>query len=159
MVLSSALFGIFQSINKAHIPLYLMTGSVVLKLLLNPLLISIPQINISGATLSGTIGYIFITICGSVILNKYLPQKVNFFYAVKKPLIYGIICGFSAYIAYSLLNGKVSSTLNVLFSTFTGAIVYVILLILGGFFRTNGIIKRKNTKKIKKPLAKSRKIG
>lgn len=159
MVLSSALFGIFQSINKAHIPLILMTGSVIIKLLLNPLLISIPQINISGAPLSGTVGYIFITICGSVILNKKLPKKVNVFSAVRKPLLCGIVCGFMAYIAYSLLNGKVNPMLSVLFSTFTGAVVYVILLILVGVFRTNGIITRKNTKKIKKPLAKSRKIG
>lgn len=159
MVLASAMFGIFQSINKAHIPLFLMTGSVAVKLLLNPLLISIPQLNISGAPLAGTFGYIIMTICAGTILNRVLPKKINIFSAVKKPLICGIVCGFAAFIAYSMLENRIDPTLNVLFSTFTGAIVYVISLILAGIFRTNGIIKLKNGKKFKKPLANSRKIG
>lgn len=159
MVLTSAMFGIFQSINKAHIPLVLMTGSVLIKLLLNPLLISIPQINISGAPLAGTAGYIFMTICGGIFLNRELPKKVNIISAIKKPLVGGIVCGFSAYIAHSLLENNVSSTLNVVFSTLTGAVVYLISLIFAGVFRTNGIIKRKNAKNLKKTLAKSRKIG
>ncbi|MDE7230733.1 MAG: polysaccharide biosynthesis C-terminal domain-containing protein, partial [Oscillospiraceae bacterium] len=159
MVLSSAMFGIFQSINKAHIPLFLMTGSVLIKLLLNPVLISVPQLNISGAPLAGIAGYIFMTICGSVILNKVLPKKINILSAVSKPIVCGIICGFSAYIVHSLLENKINSTPNVLFSTFAGAIVYIISLILSGVFRTNGIIKLKNVKILKKPLAKSRKIG
>lgn len=159
MVLTSSMFGIFQSINKAHIPLILMTGSVIIKLLLNLLLISVPQINISGAPLAGTIGYIFMTICGGIVLNKKIPKKVNILRSINKPLVCGIICGFSAFITHSLLESKVNGTLNVMFSTLSGVIVYLISLIFAGVFRTNGIIKRKNTKKLKKPLAKSRKIG
>ncbi len=159
MVLSSAVLGIFQSINKAYVPLFLMTGSVAIKLLLNPILISIPQLNISGAPLAGLTGYIFMTVCGSVMLNKALPKKISVFSAVRKPLVCGIICGFSAFITHSLLENRIDPTVNVLFSTFAGALVYVISLILSGVFRTNGIIKQKNVKNFKKPLAKSRKIG
>ncbi len=159
MVLSSAVFGIFQSINKAHVPLFLMTGSVVIKLLLNPILISIPQLNISGAPLAGMTGYIFMTVCGSIMLNKVLPKKISVFSAVRKPLVCGIICGFSAFITHSLLENRIDPTVNVLFSTFAGAVIYVISLILSGVFRTNGIIKQKNAKNLKKPLANSRKIG
>lgn len=159
MVTASALLGIFQSINKAHIPLFLMMGSVAVKLVLNPLLISIPQLNISGAPLSGIAGYVLMTVFSSKILNKVLPKKISIFSAVKKPLICGMVCGLSAFEAHSFLENRIDPTINVLFSTLAGAIVYVISLILSGVFRTNGIIKLKNVKILKKPLAKSRKIG
>ena len=154
MVTSSAMFGIFQSIGKAHIPLVLMTGSVLIKLVLNPLLISIPQLNIAGAALSSIIGYFFMTIGGAVKMRKYLPKKINLFKAVFPTLICGVGCGFAAFLANNILNDRINSILNVLISTVIGGIFYIILLIFTGVFRTNRIIKRKNVKKLQKPLAK-----
>lgn len=159
MVISSAMFVVFQSIGKAHIPLVLMGGSVLIKLLLNPILISIPELNISGAPLSGIIGYLFMDVCGSILLNKNIPKKVNILKVVFKPLLFGVICAAGAYGIYLVLGSVMKPTLNAIFSTFAGGIVYGILLILDGFFYTSGIISRKNKKKLKKPLAKSQKIG
>lgn len=122
MVISSAMFGIFQAIGKAHYPLILMGGSVVIKLLLNPILISIPVLNISGAPLAGTIGYVFITVCGGILLNKSIPQKVNILKVVFKPLIYGVLCAIGAYGSYLVLDSAVKPTLNTIFSTFAGGV-------------------------------------
>ena len=154
MVTSSAMFGIFQSIGKAHIPLVLMIGSVLIKLVLNPLLISIPQLNIAGAALSSIIGYVFMTIGGAIKMRKYLPKKISLFKAVFPTFICGVGCGFAAFLANNILTDKVNPVLNVLFSTVIGGVSYVILLIFTGVFRTNSIIKRKNVKKFQKPLAK-----
>ncbi len=159
MVISSAMFGVFQAIGKAHIPLLLMTGSVIIKLLLNPILISIPALNISGAPLASVIGYIFMAVCGGAVLNRNIPRKVNIVKAVFKPLVFGVICAVAARITYSLLLEVVDPTLNVIFSTFAGAVIYGISLILDTIFGTSGIISRKNKKNLKKPLAKSQKIG
>lgn len=159
MVISSAIFGIFQSINKAHIPLIMMAASVVIKLLLNSVLMYIPQLNISGAPLSGMIGNIFMTVFGIIALNRCLSEKINLLGAITKPLTCGIACGFSAFITFSMISEALGATLATVFSTITGAIIYVILLIFTGFFRTSTIIKEKNSKNFKKPLAKSRKIG
>lgn len=154
MVLSSAMFGIFQAIGKAHIPLILMIGSVLIKLVLNPLLISIPQLNIAGAALSSIIGYIFMTIGSAVKLRKFLPKSIGLFKTVFPIFICGVGCGAAAYFAYNSLNGKVGLTLNVIISTIIGAIIYVISLIIARFFSANHIIKQKNVKKFQKPLAK-----
>ena len=154
MVTSSAMFGIFQSIGKAHIPLVLMIGSVLIKLVLNPLLISIPQLNIAGAALSSIIGYVFMTIGGAVKMRKYLPQKISLFKAVFPTWICGVGCGLAAFLANNILTDKINPILNVLISTVIGGVSYVILLIFTGVFRTNRIIKRKNVKKLQKPLAK-----
>ena len=154
MVMSSAVFGIFQSIGKAHIPLVLMIGSVLIKLLLNPILISIPRLNISGAALSSVIGYIFMTVGGAIKMRKYLPREINMFKAVLPMIISGVGCGFAAYLIHGMLDNRINSLLKLVVSIFVGAIFYVILLILTGVFRVNGIIKWKNAKKIKKPLEK-----
>lgn len=154
MVMSSAMFGIFQSINKAHIPLVLMIGSVLIKLILNPLLISVPQLNISGAALSSVIGYIFMAVGGVIAMRRHLPEKIGVFGAVAPPLMCGVCCGFAAFIVYKMISQTLSLTVSVIFSTITGAFVYAILLISCGVFRISGIIKRKNAKNFKKPLAK-----
>ncbi len=159
MVISSAMFGVFQAIGKAHIPLLLMSGSVIIKLLLNPILISIPALNISGAPLASVVGYVFMALCGGAVLNKYIPKKVNILKAVLKPLIFGGLCAVGAKLTYSLLKGTVNPTLSVILSTFAGAFIYGLLLILDSVFGTSGIISQKNKKKLKKPLAKSQKIG
>lgn len=154
MVLSSSMFGIFQSIGKAHIPLVLMTGSVLLKLFLNPVLISIPQLNIAGAALSSIAGYLFMTMGGAFMMRKHLPGSIKVFRSVFPTLLCGMGCGALAYFASKVLENRLNNLLTVIFSTITGAFFYVILLILIGVFRTNGIIKRKNVKNFQKPLAK-----
>lgn len=154
MVLSSSMFGIFQSIGKAHVPLVLMIFAVIIKLILNPILISIPALNIAGAALSSVIGYVFMAVLGAVKMRKYLPKRISVLRAVFPTIISGAGCGLSAFICWHLLESRVNSLLNLVISTAIGAVFYAILLILTGVFRTNGIIKRKNVKNFQKPLAK-----
>lgn len=154
MTASSALFGIFQSIGKARVPLILMSASIVLKFVLNPILISIPSLNIAGAALSSVIGYVIMAIGGTLCLKKVLPVKISVFGTFIKPFICASGCAAAAYFVHQLLQNSVNLTFNVVFSTFSGVFVYAILLILMGCFRTSGIIKTKNAKKCKKTLAK-----
>ena len=130
MVLSSAMFGIFQSIGKAHVPLILMTVSVLAKLLLNPVLISIPRLNIAGAALSSVIGYFIMTIGGAVKMRKYLPRPVSLAASVLPIVLCGVGCGFSARMVYGILCGKLSTILSLVISVLAGAAVYFILLII-----------------------------
>ena len=154
MTASSALFGIFQSIGKAKIPLILMSASIALKFLLNPLLISIPQLNIAGAALSSVIGYVIMAIGGTICLKIVLPEKINIFGAFFTPFICACGCAAAAFFVHRALETLINPTLNVIISTLLGGVVYAILLILTGCFRTSGIINKKNIKKCKKTLAK-----
>lgn len=145
MVMSSSIFGIFQSIGKAHIPLVLMTCSVLLKLFLNPVLISIPQLNIAGAALSSVAGYLFMTLGGAFMIRKHLQGSIKVFRTVLAPLLCGMGCGVAAFFAASLLEARISTLLTVVFSTITGALCYLVLLFLTGVFRTSKAAKRKST--------------
>lgn len=126
-VICSALFGIFQAIGKAHIPLILMIASILIKLLLNPLLISNPNLNVSGAALSSVIGYAFSAVTGSLIL-KSLIDDLNIFSAVFQPFVGGVLCGLSAYAVRKLIENRLGNLLCVLFSVITGALVYFLFL-------------------------------
>ena len=129
MIIASAMFGVFQAIGKAHIPLILMCCSVALKALLNPLLISIPALNISGAAVSTAAGYIVMAAAGSLILRRKLGGKISVFACVKRPLFCSLLCGVSAALVFQVVKNALPSPLNVITAVFAGAIVYGISLI------------------------------
>ena len=129
MIIASAMFGVFQAIGKAHIPLILMCCAVALKALLNPLLISIPALNISGAAVSTAAGYIMMAAAGSLILRRKLGGKISVFACVKRPLFCSLLCGVSAALVFQVVKNALPSPLNVITAVFAGAIVYGISLI------------------------------
>lgn len=129
MIIASAMFGVFQAIGKAHIPLILMCCAVTLKALLNPLLISIPALNISGAAVSTAVGYIVMAAAGSLILRRKLGGKISVFACVRRPLFCSLLCGVSAALVFQVVKNTLPSPLNVITAVFAGAIVYGISLI------------------------------
>ena len=152
MVLSGAMFGIFQAVGKAHIPLILMICSVAVKLVLNPILISLPQLSIAGAAVSSAAGYVIMTAGACIALHRIIPSGVSVFRAVFPAALCGASCGVAARISYDFMARYLDSNLGVILSVGIGAFVYIILLILTGNFRAGGIIKRKIEKNFKNPL-------
>lgn len=146
MVISSALFGIFQSIGKPHIPLILMIISVLLKFVLNPVLISVPALNISGAALSSVIGYAFTAFFGIIALKRSFPQKTGIAKAIIPNLFIGAICAVCAKIIYECLKNTLNEVLCIAIPVITAVFICAILTILCGVFRTNAIIQPKNEK-------------
>lgn len=137
MIISSALFGIFQAVGKAYIPLLLMCGSVLIKAILNPLLMSVPQLNISGAAVSTALGYFLMAAAGSALLKKYLSPDIRVIQCVKAPLLRSAACGLTAFCVHRLVFNGTNSPLCVIVSVICGAFIYGILLILGTDFRKN----------------------
>ncbi len=146
MIIASAMSGVFQAIGKAHIPLFTMAGAVAIKAALNPVLISLPEINISGAAISTALSYAFVCIVSSVFLHKYIG-KVSIIRTVWQPLISALVCAATAFIAFKLLACHCNNTILTILAIILGVFVYGILLILTGFFRTSLIIKPLKRKK------------
>ncbi len=147
MVISSALFGIFQSIGKPFVPLVLMIISVLMKLFLNPLFISIPALNISGAALSSIIGYAFTAFFGLIALKHYFPQKTGIIKAVVPNIFIGIFCGITAKTVYECLKNSVNEVLCIGISVISGVFVCAILTILNATICRKNIIQKKIEKK------------
>ena len=135
MITASAMFGVFQAIGKAHIPLLLMTASVGIKAVLNPILMSVPQLNIAGAALATAAGYIFMAITGSLLLRKHLSPCISVFLCVRKPLVGSLLCAGCAFLVCSLLPDSLGNLLRTVVSVVSGAFVYGISLIINSDFR------------------------
>lgn len=137
MIIASGMFGVFQAIGKAQIPLLLMTASVGIKAALNPLLMSVPQLNIAGAALASTAGYIFVAVTGSLLLKKYLSPNISVFHCVRRPLISALACAASAGAVYHALPKGLNELFCVAVSVISGAFIYGISLIINKDFRRN----------------------
>ncbi len=135
MIISSAMFGIFQIIGKAHIPLLLMTASVGIKAALSPLLMSIPRLNLTGAAISTAFSYFFMAIVGSILLKKYISADLSVFSCVVSPLVCSLLCAGSAYAVNKLIFGASSSIVCVAVSVVSGAIIYGLSLIMNSKIR------------------------
>lgn len=137
MIVASAMFGVFQAIGKAHVPLVLMCFSVALKAILNPVLMSVPQLNICGAALATSACYFMVALTGSLILRRELKGKISVFSCVSRPLISSLFCGAAAGIVYNVLKYSAGTPLNVIIAVLSGAFVYGISLIPTAIFRRN----------------------
>ena len=135
MIIASAMFGVFQAIGKAHIPLLLMTASVGIKALLNPILMSVTQLNISGAALSTAAGYIFMSVTGAMLLKKYLSPCISIPMCVRRPFFGSVACALCAYAVNLVLPDGLNNALCVAVSVISGAFVYGISLIINRDFR------------------------
>lgn len=155
MIIASALFGVFQAVGKAYIPLLLMCGSVAVKAGLNPLLMSIPQLNISGAAISTALGYMLMAVAGVALLKKHLSPEIRIFHCVKTPLVGSLACGATALCVHRVLLKGSGSPFCVIISVICGAIVYGLLLIIGFDFRKKRQLidyaKKNSQKHLKNP--------
>lgn len=158
MIITSAMSGVFQAIGKAHLPLIIMTCAVILKLILNPILIAVPRLNISGAALSTALCYAAAG-TASLILGRYYVGKMRLLRCFATPLSSALCCALTASAVYQLLPDAINQPCATLISVISGGFVYVLLLILTGSFRTSLIIKQRKPKKSEKGLAKTQKIG
>ncbi len=155
MIIASALFGVFQAVGKAYIPLLLMCGSVAVKAGLNTLLMSIPQLNISGAAISTALGYMLMAVAGVALLKKHLSPEIRIFHCVKTPLVGSLACGATALCVHRVLLKGSGSPFCVIISVICGAIVYGLLLIIGFDFRKKRQLidyaKKNSQKHLKNP--------
>lgn len=158
MVTASALSGIFQAIGKAYIPLWLMCGAVAIKITINPILIGIRELNISGAAISTVISYTITAFTILLILKKYIPT-LKLLSVIWRPMLSGILCAAAARIAYMIISLYIPHNIATILSIACGGVIYGLSLIFTGCFRTSHIIKQQKKKIFEKRLAKKQKIG
>lgn len=102
--ISQPLINMNQAINLEKIPLVsLMIGSFV-KIIIDAILISIPQINVLGAAFGNTICFTIVVIINYIVLIKKTRIKINYFSVFIKPLIGAAFSGVSAKLTYDIVD-------------------------------------------------------
>ncbi len=123
LCLSYPMFSIFQGTGKAIMPVKIMLVGVLVKSVANIILVSIPELNISGASIATDLCYIVIFILSFIFIQKHIEVKINIF-RVLLPFVYsGILCSVTAIIFYDI-------TKSVVISILCGGIVYLLALYL-----------------------------
>ena len=125
-VIEGGLYGF----GKVHIPAIALGIGGVVKLILNILLISNPNINILGASISSIVCQVILFIICMYYLNKEIKLKLSFKRHIFKPIFVSAIMGGIVYFAYRFLIGSVGNTIATIVSILIGVISYAILMLL-----------------------------
>ena len=123
--LSIAFTTILQSMGKQNIAFLNFAVGLLLKLVFNIVLVSIPFLNIYGSAISTVICYCFVLIVDFIILFKsgLIPDIKN---TIVKPMISAVFCGSIAFVITLISSSKLITLLAVLLS----AVVYILALLL-----------------------------
>lgn len=139
MAAAQPLVNMLQAIGRADIPMKSVSVAAVVKVIVNFILIGIPQINIMGAII-GTFCFYLITV--SINLNALVKEtgvKLSYKSVFFKPLVCALMCGVSAWSVSGLcrnfipafeLNSRITSgTVSAVIGIISAVIVYALALL------------------------------
>lgn len=156
VALSQTINGGLYGLNKAHIPAIALAVGATIKVILNIVLISNPNINIYGAPISSIVCQIVaFCICYKALTSRIklqLTWKKN----ILKPIIAGIIMGVSVYFINNILNMMISPKISTIISIILGAGIYVISILKLNTLSKDEIMNMPYGTKIYKILLKLR---
>jgi stage V sporulation protein B len=113
------------------------TIGIVVKILINYFLISIPSINILGSVVGSVVGFCIPLILNSIVIKNNLKIEVNLFKFALKPFVSSALMGvtvFAVYKSFYFLIGfipveYVVNAISAIIAIFAGFIAYLIILI------------------------------
>ena len=126
----SPLNNMLQAIGKQWVPVRNIAVGAVIKIIVNFILVGIPQINIIGAPIGTLCCYIYIALGNMICIIKYSKVKPKVFGVLFKPLIAALLCGVAAFFTNLLLAGNIPSKLSTVVAIMVAAVVYVVMLIV-----------------------------
>lgn len=148
-----------QGIGKVKLPMKLYTLCMLVKISVSWIFVSIPEINIQGATAGSLVGYAIILVVGMYLLIKYSKIKPNFFATTIKPFIGAVFSSITAFFTNMFFENLVPQKISTIIAILSAVIVYVIVLIILRTFTATEIKFLPKGEKIAKVLEKWRLIG
>lgn len=91
---------ILQGIGKTYVPTIHMVIGLVLKLIVNYSLISVPSINIKGAIIGNAVCYVFAAVMNYRAIKKLTRVRLNVRKLFNRPLSISVIMGFLVFLVY-----------------------------------------------------------
>lgn len=143
LCLSFPLFSVLQGINRADLPIKIMLVGVIIKLIGNIVLLSVPSMVVYGAGISTTLCYFVIFILSFVMFIRVSKVKINLL-KIFLPIFYGsVLCCVSAIICNDVISKYQSSKLGLMLAILIGGGIYLVTLYLMGFKLVDTIKFRK----------------
>ena len=155
---STPLCSMLQAVGRMDVPLKLFTIGMCIKILVNYILVGIPEINIQGANIGSIVCYGFVTVMALFMLcrqTKVVPDFVSIFI---KPLLAGLVCGAAAFFSEILYDIFFKQTIATMLSIVTAIVAYIIALFVFRAIKREDIMQMPKGNKILKLLEKRKLI-
>lgn len=148
-----------QAVGRADLPVKLLLGAMVCKLMINWALCGIPEINIYGAALGTLVCYLFLAAAQFFCLRRESGVKLSAGKLFLRPLLCAALCGLSARACFSglrplLPSGTGGEAVCLGISIIFGAVIYLLGLLLLGAIQENDVRMLPKGQKIAKTLEK-----
>ncbi|MDR2655339.1 MAG: polysaccharide biosynthesis protein [Oscillospiraceae bacterium] len=156
--IAAPISSMLQAIGKPMLPVKFMFIGSIMKIICNNMLVSIPGVNINGATWGTLVCYVFIVAAGLSALLKETRITINFIKIFIKPLIGGVVCGVSAKLFYLAVLPYFGVRISTFAAIAVGALAYVLAMLLIRGITKNDVASLPGGEKILKRLEKRKRI-
>lgn len=126
----SPLNNMLQAIGKQWAPVRNIAVGAIIKIVVNFILVGIPEINIIGAPIGTLCCYVYIALSNMICIIKYSAVKPKVFSILFKPLIAALTCGVAAYFTNYFLANSLSSKIVTVVAIMVAALIYIVMLII-----------------------------
>lgn len=130
IALCGGLFSVFQAIGRFDLPIKLMMVGSAAKLVLNLLLLQIPELSLCGAALSTVISHIIVMILGIISLNSAAAVKINILPLFVKPFAAAAVCCLLSLLSYYFLFNNFANVIRMLLTVCLGGLAYLMFLLM-----------------------------
>lgn len=134
VVITQTLNGALQGLGKVSVPMVATSIGLVIKIILNVILISIPELGINGAAISSIVNNVVVCIIEFIVLKKLINIEFKFSKFIIKPIIVTLIMAISSYNIYNFLMNFLCFKLSIILSLIFAVIIYSILVIFFKIF-------------------------
>lgn len=155
---STPICSMLQAVGRVDVPLKLFVVGMIMKIIVNYILVGIPEINIQGANVGSIVCYCFVTVVAMFILCRETKIIPNFVSILIKPLAASIICGIAAYFSEIFFDFFLVQKVATILAVLTAIIVYIIALFLFKAIKREDILQMPKGNKIVKILEKRKLI-
>ncbi len=130
VAIASPMGAVLQAVGRADLPVKYMAIGGALKLLVNYLLVAIPQINILGAPVGTLLCYVFIAVASIISVCKNTRTVPSFTSVFIKPLCAGLMCAGGAFASFGFLSRIIDSRLSTVLAILIAGCIYLFALFL-----------------------------
>ena len=153
-VLAQTVNGALQGLGKIMIPAIALGTGVFAKLILNLILVPIPEIGANGAAISSLVCHIISFTIGFSVLIKNMKLNLNFGKFVTKPILATAMMTICSYYIYIILSTRIAENLATIISIGIAVIIYAIAVIVLQVLTKEEIYMLPKGEKIYKALVK-----
>ena len=140
LALSQIATGILQGLGKVYVPAINALIGAIIKIPLNYFLISIPEINVTGAVISTIACYAVASLLNFRALTKATKAKPDYTSVLVKPLIASIFMAIACYLSYEVIYLIIEiNTLVTIISICFGVIIYFATMAFIGGIRQDDL--------------------